>query len=271
MCYRPFAQTAAESSIPYYIILASKSVSSRSSPLKRRLSARTSVASDSETCLTPAFDLCTDNSGIDQITDWFGDIRYLSGQLIERSLREVEMTGQKGFTLIELLTTLGVATILLSVAIPGMQEFKRNARQTGGINELVTGIRVARSTAITTNTRVTVCASESGSACQSVNWEKGWIAFVDRDADRTLDVEETIIRAGGGAEGLTIKSSQFTDFFVFRPNGRVMSASVSQNSGQFTVCDDRGAGHAKAITIDLSGRPRSIHDPAGSGLSLSCG
>ena len=180
------------------------------------------------------------------------------------------MTRRNGFTLIELLTTLGVATILLSIAIPGMQEFRRNSRQTGSINEFVSGMRIARNTAITTNTRVTVCASENGSACQSVSWAKGWIAFVDRDADRTLDADESVLRAGGEADGLTITSAQFADSFVFRPNGRVMSASVSQNSGQFTVCDDRGVEHAKAIIIDLSGRPRSIHDPAGSGLTLSC-
>ncbi len=177
---------------------------------------------------------------------------------------------QKGFTLIELLTTLGVATILLSVAIPGMQEFKRNSAQTGGVNELVSGMRIARNTAITTNTRVTVCASDSGSACQAVGWEKGWIAFVDRDADRTLDADETIFRAGGGDDNLTIKSSQFGNTFVFRPNGRVMGASVAQNSGQFTVCDDRGAAHAKAIMIEFSGRPKFVHDPSGSGLTLTC-
>ena len=176
------------------------------------------------------------------------------------------MTRQNGFTLIELLTTLGVAAILLAVAVPNMQEFKRNSRQTGGINEFVSGMRIARNTAITTNSRVTVCASANGNACQAVTWQSGWIAFVDRDADRTLDVDESIFRAGGGVDGLTITSAQFVNFFVFRPNGRVMNASVSQNNGQFTVCDERGAAHAKAIMIDFSGRPRAVHD----GLVLSC-
>ena len=176
------------------------------------------------------------------------------------------MTRQKGFTLIELLTTLGVATILLSIAVPNMQEFKRNSRQTGGINQLLSGMRIARNTAITTNSRVTVCASSNGSACQAVAWANGWIAFVDLDADRTLDVNESIFRAGAGVDGLTIASTQFANNFVFRPNGRVMGATAAQNNGQFTVCDDRGADKAKAIMLDLSGRPRVAY----SGVTLSC-
>ena len=184
----------------------------------------------------------------------------------EDSFRDAGMTRQKGFTLIELMTTLGVATILLTIAVPNMQEFRRNSRQTGGVNELLSGMRVARNTAITTNTRVTVCASSNGSACEAVTWENGWIAFVDLDADRILDVNESIIRTGEGADGLSIASTQFASNFVFRPNGRVMGASVSQNNGQFTVCDDRGADHAKAIMVDLSGRPRVAY----SGVTLTC-
>lgn len=179
------------------------------------------------------------------------------------------MTRQKGFTLIEVLTTLGVATILIAVAVPGMQAFKMNTRQTGSVNELVSGMRVARNTAITTNSRVTVCASNDGANCGNVAWDEGWIAFVDRDADRTLDNNETIIRSGGGVEGVTISSGQFASYFVYRPNGRVMYANVNQNSGQFVFCDERGSDHARGISVDLSGRPRYL-DASTGGVQLNC-
>ena len=35
-----------------------------------------------------------------------------------------------------------------------------------------------------------------------------------------------------------------------------MNASLNGSSGAFTVCDNRGASHAKVMIVDLSGRPR---------------
>lgn len=179
------------------------------------------------------------------------------------------MTRQDGFTLIELLTTLGIATILVAVAIPGLQNFQMNSRQSATVNELVNGMRVARNTAITTNSRVTVCASGSGVQCENVAWNMGWIAFTDRDADRALDNDETVIRAGGNVQTVEISSGQFGNFFVYRPNGRVMAANVAQDSGQFTFCDERGSAYAKGIRLDLSGRP-FVYDSYSGGFPLSC-
>lgn len=176
----------------------------------------------------------------------------------------------RGFTLIELLTTMAVATILIAVAVPGMRAFQMNSRQSGALNELVSGMRVARNTAITTNTRVTVCASDDGTACGNVSWQEGWIAFIDRDADQVLDNDESVLRSGAGVDGVTISSGVFASFFVYRPNGRAMFQNVNQNTGQFVICDDRGSEHAKGIRLDLSGRPRVV-DTHSAGVTLGCG
>ena len=180
------------------------------------------------------------------------------------------MQKQKGFTLIELMTTLGVATILLSIAVPGIQQFKMNARQTNSINDFVSVMRLARNTAITNNMRVTVCATSDGSACASVSWNSGLIAFVDRDADRVRDVNEPVIRSVAAMDNIDITSAEFANYFVFRPNGRVMSSTVNQNSGQFTVCDERGSTHSKAIMIELSGRPKTVGGHSDGGPTYSC-
>jgi type IV fimbrial biogenesis protein FimT len=179
------------------------------------------------------------------------------------------MKRQKGYTLIELMTKLAVATVLISVAMPGMQSFRMNSRQVGKVNEMISAMHLARNTAITTNTRVTLCSSKTGESCDSVAWDKGWIAFVDRDSDQTVDDDESILRVGPGVDGVTISSGQYSNYLMYRPNGRAMNATVKQNSGQFTICDKRGSKHAKAIMIDLAGRPR-VADNDSYGISLSC-
>ena len=187
-----------------------------------------------------------------------------------KDIQDKPMMRQKGYTLIELLTTLGVATVLISVAMPNLQSFRMNSRQTGKINELISTIHLARNTAVTTNTRVTLCASSNGNTCESVAWDKGWIAFVDRDSDQNVDDDEAILRVGTAVDGVTISSGQYANFLMYRPNGRVMGNAVNQNKGQFTFCDNRGSEHAKAIMLDLSGRPRVV-DTDSYGISLSCG
>jgi len=144
----------------------------------------------------------------------------------------------------------------LSMAVPALDIFVSNARQTGAINDFVSSIHQARSTAVTTNARVTICPSSGGANCEAVGWNAGWIVFSDPDSDRNVDTGETIIASSGGADGLTIQSGQFPTFIMYRPNGRVMNASLNGSSGSFTVCDKRGADYAKVMIIDLSGRPR---------------
>ena len=179
------------------------------------------------------------------------------------------MLKQKGYSLIELMTTIAVASILITVALPGMQSFRLNSNMTGQVNELISAMHLARNTAITTNSRVTLCASSNGDNCNAAAWEDGWIAFVDRDSDQFVDDDETILRVGSDADNLKISSGQYPSFLMYRPNGRAMKSTVSENSGRFTFCDKRGSQHAKAILIDLSGRPR-VADNDTPGVSLSC-
>jgi type IV fimbrial biogenesis protein FimT len=166
------------------------------------------------------------------------------------------MRAEKGFTLIELMIAVGLTGLLLSMAVPALDIFVSNARQTGAINDFVSSIHQARSTAVTTNARVTICPSSGGTNCEAVGWNEGWIVFSDPDSDRNVDNGERIIATSGSIDGLTIQSAEFGTFLMYRPNGRVMNDSLNGSSGSFTVCDGRGADHAKVMILDLSGRPR---------------
>ena len=179
------------------------------------------------------------------------------------------MQRQHGFTLIELMIAVGLTGLMLSMAVPALDAFVLNARQTGKINDFVSSMHLARSTAITTNTRVTLCPSSNGVTCENTDWDRGWILFSDLDSDQIVDLNETIVNVSDGADNLSIRSAEFGQFILYRPNGRVMNVSVNGSSGAFTVCDSRGASHAKVMIIDLSGRPRQS-DKLADGSSPSC-
>ena len=187
----------------------------------------------------------------------------------ERVWARKRQSSSRGFTLIELMIAIGLSALLLSMAIPALDSFTTSAKQTGAVNDFVSSMHIARSTAITTNFRTTVCASASGANCEAVSWDQGWIVFSDRDSDQTVDNDETIVASSGGVDGMTIQSGEFGGFLMYRPNGRVMTTSATGNSGQFTVCDTRGSDHAKVLIVDLSGRPR-LSKTLANGSSPSC-
>ena len=162
-----------------------------------------------------------------------------------------------GFSLLELLVTLAVAGIVMTVAVPNLRDFSMNAKRAAAVNELVSGIHFARNTAVTRNARVTVCASTDAATCDSTEWEDGWIAFVDNDSDQVVDADETVLRASEEMERATCDSGEFASAFMFRPNGRIMSNDIATNTGEFTICDSRGADEARVVIVDMSGRPRT--------------
>ena len=179
------------------------------------------------------------------------------------------MRRDSGFTLIELMIAVALVAILLATAVPALDDFTNDARQTGAINDFISSIHIARNTAITTNSRVTMCASASGANCEAASWDSGWIVFADLNSNGSLDAGETIASASAAADGLNIQSGEFPAALMYRPNGRAMTNALTGNSGEFTVCDFRGAEHAKVILVELSGRPRMSETKA-NGTSPSC-
>lgn len=162
------------------------------------------------------------------------------------------MPVQRGFTLIELLVTITVLAILLGIGVPGMREFVLNNRQISAVNEMVASLQYARTEAIARNGTVSVCPSADGASCSGSAWDTGWIVFDDEDGDGAVDGgDDEILRAAEAIRNLDfVSSGGIANGVTYRRNGRALA------TGDFKICDDRGAAKGKQIVMDLAGRPR---------------
>ncbi|NNC64522.1 MAG: prepilin-type N-terminal cleavage/methylation domain-containing protein [Gammaproteobacteria bacterium] len=181
----------------------------------------------------------------------------------------MNLEDQQGFSLAELLVTMGIAALLLSVGLPGLTSFAKDARQVSVANEMLADFHYARDLAITSNARVTICPSSNGATCDGAGWEDGRIVFVDTDGNLALNGAETVQRVTGDIGDVDVNTAEFGASITYRPNGRAMANIVRNNTGEFVVCDDRGSAHARALIVDMSGRPRISHEDS-SGLPPTC-
>ncbi len=204
------------------------------------------------------------------------------------------MKKSAGFTIIELMITIVVLGIALAFAVPNMQQFIMSNRLTSQLNLLASNLALARNEAVKQNARVIICATTDGESCadEGASWEDGWIVFVDRDSDLTPGDLDEAACAEGATEGdcLLINQSALSGPNVLTPGDGIPGLLSYDGSGAafcsadadaanepcdssdtfFTLCDPRGAAHARALAISNTGRT-SILTKAPNGDALSCG
>ena len=158
----------------------------------------------------------------------------------------MNISRQHGLTLIELLITIAIVGLLGLVGLPNMGLFIKNERLTSQINSLLSHMQYARSEAILRHEPVSVCASSNGSSC-SGGWADGWIVTVTNPDNST-----TVLKVHDKLQGDTRLLSTLGGSIVFDHNGYAPNSRAT-----FSLCDDRGATHGKALSISSSGRIRS--------------
>ena len=97
---------------------------------------------------------------------------------------------------------------------------------------------------------MTVCPSAGGFDCELVDWAAGRIIFVDLDSDRTVSGGEIVRRVSADVGEISIDTAEFSTSISYRPNGRAMAELVRDNTGEFTLCDDRGSAYARVVVVE---------------------
>lgn len=174
------------------------------------------------------------------------------------------MRRNRGFTLYELLVTLGVAAILLSLAIPSFYQTLARSRQAVEINALFHALHEARKASIMRRKVVSLCPSQDGENCHpDRDWSSGWIMFEnsDRDSPAQIDPGEIVLR-----------SHQVSDRIRIRANRRsftLRATFLRATNGTFVVCDAEDGIRPKGLIVSYTGRPRVARERP-DGTPYSC-
>lgn len=170
----------------------------------------------------------------------------------------------RGFSTIELMLALGIVGVLLAFAIPSFDSFIANGRRAEVANDLLLGMKMARSEAEKRVMSVTVCASSDQKTCNSDSkaFDSGWILFTDEDNDGEIDTgDETLMFSNYTTTSHAVYANQRR--FSFHPFGRAAT------NGSITICDNRGVSDSRVVTIANSGRAR-ISDKMPDGSAPTC-
>ena len=176
---------------------------------------------------------------------------------------------QRGFTLYELLVTVLVMGIIFGFGVPNLLEFARNNRMTATANDLVTALHLARSEAVRSGDRVTVCASPEpiidtptcDPDASDPDSAGGYIAWVDPDNDAVFDVGERMLLQRDDPQDIAVLGD--SGYVQFGQNGFVVTATGAVAPiTEILFCDTRGntavsgsLSAARGLRIPVTGRP----------------
>lgn len=172
---------------------------------------------------------------------------------------------EKGISLLEILIVIAIVGIAVGLAAPSFKGFWQRTSTAGQLNMLRDTMILARSEAITRGAVVRVCASTSGTGCRCasgstagtcINWENGWISFVDLNGDGVVDAAEPLLDQVGQLQGdnLTLRTT-LTDV-AFANRGNILPP-VSMS---FVTCDAAGTKNAKAVNVFITGSVSTATD-----------
>ncbi len=164
-----------------------------------------------------------------------------------------------GFTAIELMTTLVIAMVLLAIAIPSFSHMTAQNHLATTTNDFVSAFALARQSAVAKGRPVTLCAGDQSGCFASVDWSKGWLAFVDADKSGTLDADEQILFTGiARRDDVVVQGNTPVEKpVIFSPLGFASQPGGAFTAGTLRVCVPTDiANNTRDLVLAKSGRLR---------------
>jgi len=157
-----------------------------------------------------------------------------------------------GVSVIELLVAVTIGATLIGMALPGLAGVVDRQRAASAHNLLLATLHHARAAAIVERRGTVVCPTVDGQSCLPGGvWEDGWMAFVDRNGNGTVEPDDAVLRhEASGVANLKVHSGASRPQVRFRPDGRSAGSNLS-----IRLCDGSGR-PLQAIVVNNGGRAR---------------
>ncbi len=167
-----------------------------------------------------------------------------------------------GFTLVELLVVISISVIAIALTIPTFDALINDSARRSAIADLVSALNLARNTAISNQTTVTLCPLDENLRCVN-NWSLPITVFLDPKRTKQVQNNSQIIRVVQPPQhGRLIAAAGIRNYFRFRSTGMAREAI-----GNFVWCpDSNNTTQASQIRINMGGRPQLARDIDGNGL-----
>lgn len=133
-----------------------------------------------------------------------------------------------GFTLVEALTTLAVAALTLTVALPTFNGVLQRNRTTAVLHQLSADMAMARTSAIVQRRQVVVCPKAGDQRCSDhADWSHGWLVFTDADGNRQPDAAADVLRITDGPAGGRMSLPSSRPFLRYQVDGRSAHSNLT--------------------------------------------